>query len=219
MQISTEGDVRVHIECEIESAPGASAPWLTFPFFGGADPDGPEWQSFSIRQVAVDGVGFDPASALTKKARIRSLNNPKFARIVLEEGGIRVPISLEPNKRRCTFMIEVDMPQAYSAILDTDLEDDSYFADIVYVTDEINVHIETVDNLRVFCSSRADYRVQASQFSGELLDTRESQLQSANCSMKSGVQWRSTNAKIGYRYEIPISAQRFADSSTLTSAQ
>lgn len=72
------------------------------------------------------------------------------------------------------------------------------------------MHITGVENLRLFCSSRADYRVQANQFSGELLDTGESHLQSVNCTMGNGVQWRSTTVKIGYRYEIPISAQRLA---------
>lgn len=210
VQISLDGDALVRYEAEIESAPGASAPWLTIPILCGADPDGPEWQSFSIRKVSVDGVDFDPALAFTKRSRSRVLNNPRFAHIVLEEGAIRVPVSLEPSRRRCTFAIEFEMPRAYKAIVSTALEEDSYFADIAYVTDEIDVRIEGVDNLRLFCSSRADYRVQASQFSGELLDMEESHLQSASCNMTRGVQWRSTNAKIGYRYEIPISAQRLA---------
>jgi len=210
VQISIDGDALIRYECEVESAPGASAPWLTFPILCGADPDGPEWQSFSIKEVSVDGVEFDPALALTKKARSRILNNPRFEHIVLEEGAVRVPISLEPNRRRCTFVIEVEMARMYASILNADLQEDSYFADIAYITDEISVHIKGVDNLRLFCSSRADYRVQASQFSGELLDTTESHLQSASCSMSRGVQWRSTSAKIGYRYEIPISAQRLA---------
>ncbi|MGH3777844.1 MAG: hypothetical protein ACRDRR_19280 [Pseudonocardiaceae bacterium] len=184
---------------------------MTFPILCGADPDGPEWQSFSIQQVSVDGIEFDPALTLTKKARSRILNNPRFEHIVLEEGAVRVPISLEPSRRRCTFAIQVEMPGLYAAILDGNLEEDSYFADIAYVTDEISVHIEAVDSLRLFCSSRADYRVQASQFSGELLDTAESHFQSASCSMRRGVQWQSTSAKIGYRYEIPISAQRLAE--------
>jgi hypothetical protein len=211
VKISIDGDALVRYEYELESAPGAFAPWLTVPIFAGADPGGSEWQSFVIRQVSVDGVEFDPALALTKRATSRILNNPRFEHVVLEEGAVRVPISLEPNRRRCTFVIEVELRGAYAAISGADLKEDSYFADIAYVTDEINVHIAGADSLRLFCSSRADYRVLASQFSGELLDTAESNLQSASCNMRLGVQWRSTNAKIGYRYEIPISAQRLAE--------
>jgi len=118
-----------------------------------------------------------------------------------------MPISLAPNRRRCTFVIEFETRGAYATIFD----EDSYFADIAYVTDEIEVHIEGVENLRLFCSSRSDYRVQASQLGGELLDTVESHVQSASCDMRRGVQWRSTTVKIGYRYEIPISGQRLAE--------
>ena len=211
VRISPTGDVLVRIECEIESAPGASATWLTFPIFWGADPDGPEWQSFFIRKVSVDGAEFDPASSLMKKARSRIFNNPRFERVVLEEAAVRVPISLEPSHRNCTFTIEVEAPKAYVEIVNGTLNEDSYSADIACLTDELNVHIEGVSNLRLLCSSQADYRVRASQFSGEFLDIAESHLQSANCTMRRGVQWRSTNAKIGYRYEIPISTQRLAE--------
>jgi hypothetical protein len=219
ISLSTDGSAFVRIECEIESAAGVSVPWFTLPFFGAADPSGPEWQSFSIVRISVDGVEFDPNSAFIKESRTQSLNNPKFDRIILEKGNIRVPISLEPNRRRCTFVVEVDMPRAYTAALEGDLDDDSYFTDVVYVTDEINLHIETATELRVSASPHADYRVKASQLSGELLDTVESQLQSANCTTRTGIQWRSPNAKIGYRYEIPISIQRLADSNKMNSAQ
>jgi hypothetical protein len=219
VQISIDGTALVHLECEVESARGAFVPWLTVPFFGGADPDGAEWQSFSIRRVSVDGVDINPASAFTRESRTTVLNDPKFPHMVLEKGSIRVPISLEPNRRRCAFVVDVEMPRAYAAILEADLEDDSYFTDVVYVTNEINIQIEAVGDLRVSASPRADFRVEASQLSGELLDTTESQLQSANCSMRNGIQWRSTNAKIGYRYGIPISAQRLASISTPTSTR
>ncbi|HEY2762570.1 MAG TPA: hypothetical protein VGJ13_00915 [Pseudonocardiaceae bacterium] len=208
VQVLMDGSALICYECEVESAVGASVPWLTFPIGWGADPDGPEWQSCFVRKVSVDGVDFDPALTLTKRARSRVLNNPRFEHVVLEEAAIRVPVSLEPNRRRCTFVIEIEAPRAYAAIVSATLEEDSYFADIACLTDEIDVRIECVDALRLLCSSRADYRVQASQFSGELLDTTESQVQSASCNMRNGVQWRSTNVKIGYRYEIPISAQR-----------
>src|SRR5262249_9488877 len=38
VRISITGDVFVQVECEIESSPGVSAPWLTFPISWGADP-------------------------------------------------------------------------------------------------------------------------------------------------------------------------------------
>jgi hypothetical protein len=208
VQVSIDGDALVRCECEVECAAGASVAWLTFPIAWGADLNEPEWQSFYIRKVSVDGVNFDTALTFIKKARSMILNNPRFERIALEEGAVRVPISLEQNRRRCIFVIEYEAPRAYAAIVGATLEEDSYFADIACLTDEIDVRIEGVDDLRLFCSSRADYRVQASQFSGELLDTTESHLQSASCNMRHGVQWQSINAKIGYRYEIPISAQR-----------
>ncbi|MCA1701824.1 MAG: hypothetical protein LC808_00550 [Actinobacteria bacterium] len=160
----------------------------------------------------MDGVDFDPNLSLIKKSRNHILNNPRFDGIVLEEIAVRVPISLEPNHRRCTLTVVYETHGAYAKIFD----EDSYFADVACITDEIDVHISGVDNLRLFCSPRSDYRVEAGQFSGELLDTVESQLQSSGCDMRRGVQWRSTNAKIGYRYEIPISAQRLADGHTGT---
>jgi hypothetical protein len=208
VHISIDGDVSVRYECEVESAVGASVAWLAFHVGWGADPDGPEWQSFSIRKVSVDGVDFDPTLTLTKKARSKILGNPRFEQVILEEAVVRVPVSLEPNRRRCTFLIEVDVPKAFAGIVGATLEEDSYFADIGCLTDEIDVCIEGADGLRLLCSSRADYRVHASQFSGELLDTAESQIQSVSCNMQRGVRWRSLNTKVGYRYEIPISAQR-----------
>lgn len=132
VQILIDGDALVQQEFEIESAPGAAVPWVTFPILWGADPDGPEWQSFSIRKVSVDGVDFDPARALTKKARSRILNNPRFEQVVLEEGAVRVPISLEPNRRRCTVVIEVEAPRAYASIVSATLEEDSYLTALLF---------------------------------------------------------------------------------------
>lgn len=211
VRISIDGDAFIQRKWELESAPGASVPWLTFPIFASVDPGGPEWKGFAIQRASVDGIEFDPVLALTKKMRSRILSNPRFGHIVLEEGAVRAPIGLQPKRRRCTLLIETKLPGSYAAILAGDQEDDFYIADVAYVTDEIDLYIEGADKLRICCSPLADYRVQAGQFSGELLDTVESQLQSANCDMKGGVRWRSTNAKIGYRYEIPISAQRHAE--------
>lgn len=150
VQIAANGDAFVRIECEVESAAGTSVAWLTFPILWGAEPNGPKWESFFIRKVAVDGVDFDPALTLTKKARSYIFNNPRFEHAILEEGAVRVPISLEPNRRRCTFAIEVEAPKAYTALVDATLEEDSYFADISCLTDEIVVQIEGIDDLRVF---------------------------------------------------------------------
>lgn len=206
IQVSERGDFLARYECEVESAVGSSVPWLTVPVAASALPDDPEWQSVTVRHISVDGVDFDPTLAFIRKSRTRIVNNPRFDGIILEEGVVRVPISLEPDRRRCAFVIEVELHGA-----GTIFEEDAYLVDIAYVTDEINVHIGGRADLRVFCSSRADYRVQASQFSGELLDTAESQLQSAGCHMGPDVQWRSVSTKIGYRYEIPISAQRLVN--------
>lgn len=125
---------------------------------------------------------------------------------MLEESAVRVPVSLEPNRRRCTVVLEFSLHGALASLFD----EDSYFVDIAHITDAIDVQISGANDLQVFCSSNADYRVQASQLSGELLDTADSQNQSSTCQMRNGVRWQSTSTKIGYRYEIAISAQRVA---------
>ncbi len=194
----------MHYEFEVESAPGISFPWLTIPIFAGASPTAPEWQGATIQRITVDGVEYDPALAFRRRSRTQFTGNPRFEGVILEESAVRVPVSLEPNRRRCTFVLEFSLHGALASLFD----EDSYFVDIVHITDEIDVQISGVDDLQIFCSSNADYRVQASQFSGELLDAADSQNQSSTCQMRNGVRWRSTNTKIGYRYEIAISAQR-----------
>lgn len=206
VQIAMGGNALVQYEAEIESAPGVFAPWLTIPFFAGVDPGAVEWQSLSLRKVLVDGVEFDSTLAFTKVGRGHNLRNPRWGRLITEEVAVRVPISLEPNRRRCTILVQVEMRGAFAQLVSGDRED-VWGVDVAHVTDELNVSIKGVDNLELFCSPRADYQVLANQITGDLLDTVESHLQSSSCNMRDGVQWRSTNTKLGYRYQNFISAR------------
>lgn len=206
VQIAVDGNALMQYEAEIESAPGVFAPWLTIPFFASVDPGAPEWQSLSLQKVLVDGVEFDSTLAFTKAARGHNLRNPNWVHLITEECAVRVPISLEPKRRRCTVLVQMEMRGAFAQLFSGDKQD-VWAVDVTHVTDELSVSIKGVDNLALFCSPRADHRVLANQISGDLLDTAESQLQSTSCNMGDGVQWRSTNSKLGYRYQIFISAR------------
>jgi hypothetical protein len=206
VQITVNGNAHAQYEFEIESAPGVFAPWLTLQFFAGVDPGAVEWQSLRLRKVLVDGVEFDSTQAFTKVGRGHNLRNPRWGHLITEEGAVRIPISLEPKRRRCTVLVEMEMRGAFAQLFSGGQED-AWTVDVTHVTDELSVSIKGVDNLELFCSPRADYRVLANQMNGDLLDTAESQLESSTCSMRDGVQWRSTNTKLGYRYQIFISAR------------
>lgn len=209
VQVAMDGNALVQYEAEIESGPGVFAPWLSIPFFAAVDPGAAEWQSLSLRKVLVDGVEFDSALAFTKTARGRNLRDSKWGHLITEEGAVRVPISLEPNRRRCTVLVQIEMRGAFTQLFSKDQED-AWSVDVTHVTDELSLSIRGVNGLELFCSPRADYRVRANQMNGDLLDTAESQLQSSACTMADGVQWRSVNTKLGYRYQIVISARTAA---------
>lgn len=195
MRVSPNGDVIMRFQGEIECAVDGYAPWLTLPIFTDAELTAPEWKSAIVRLVSVDGVNFDPTELSMRKSRTRTVNDPN---IVVEEIAVRIPIALGATRRRCTYVVEVEAP----GLCKLGDKDESFFATVAHTTDEINLHIAGADGLRISFSPNVDYRVRASQISGELLDTVESQLQSAECHMENGVRWRAHNSKIGYRYEI-----------------
>lgn len=210
-RISPNGDTTLRFEGEVECAVDSYAPWLTLPIYTGAELTAPEWSSAIVRLVSVDGVEFDPVQTCMRKSRSRTVDDPN---IVIEEIAVRVPIALGLDRRRCTYLVEVEAPGLCGLV-----KDEYCFANVVHMTDEINVNIVGADGVRVFCSPGADYRVHASELSGELLDSVESQLQSAGCRMGNGVHWRSNNAKIGYRYRIPFSADGLVDRTTNPASQ
>jgi hypothetical protein len=194
-RISPNGDVVMRLQGEVECAIDSYAPWLTLPIFTGTAVTAPEWKSAIVRLVSVDGVNSDPTELCMRKSRSRTVDEPDS---IIEEIAIRIPITLGAGRRRCTYVIEVEAP----GLCQLGERDELFFATVAHITDEINLHVVGTDGLRISFSPNADYRVRASQLSGELLDAFESQLQSAECQVGNGIHWRSHNSKIGYRYEL-----------------
>lgn len=116
---------------------------------------------------------------------------------MIEELAVRIPIALGPARRRCTYTVEVEGHDIFRLG-----KDEWFFVSVAHITDEVILRIIGKDGLQIFFSPNADYRVRASQPNGELLDTLESQLQSADCKMENGLHWRSKHPKIGYKYEV-----------------
>lgn len=203
--VDMEGDVVSRFECEVESGPGVAIQWLTFPVFTGAKSDETAWGKSKVTQVLVNGS--PPASQQVFIPRYRRFTyneaDSKFGDVVLEEGGVRVPVFLGAEQRRCTFSVEVHTTGGMSEIK----SEDYCFVDVSYVIDELNVHIRGVDGCVISSSPRATFQVQASQLSGDIVDVEESKLQSAACYVRQGVHWRSKSTKVGYRYEIKISGR------------
>lgn len=77
------------------------------------------------------------------------------------------------------------------------------YTDVSYVTEDLTVVIRGTDGMKLEVSPFAPHRIEAQQLM-DLLDLPESQLPSRNCRLGDGVVWRSQNAKLGYRYRIPV---------------
>ena len=215
--IAPNGDAVVRFECELERETSAPVHRLTFPVSAGVPQDSPPWASFDVRQVTVDGIDHNTDKLFVPLSRKQphSHRNTPFENLVVEEGAVRIPVSLDHSKRSCRFVLEVAMPKSM-----LNIRGEEYcVADISLVTDEINVIVHGSGNLDVNYSHEADYRVRASQLSGEIIDTVESQLQSRGCQPGKGVFWRSTNTKLGYRYEIRITGDQRTDEIQAESAQ
>jgi hypothetical protein len=203
LEIDASGNATMTVECDVEGAVEESIPWMAFPLGGAAKQDELPWQSVKVVELNVDGRDYDAARSYVHRSRKTVEGDQLYQGLLLEEGVVRVPISLEQGKRKCHVRMVVEMSGVFRDIL----AEDACFVDISYVTNELELHVSGKDGFRIFFSPSANYRVAASQVGGEILDTIESQLQSGNCSHRKGIHWGSRSVKIGYRYELRLTGQ------------
>lgn len=204
-----DGSGRHRFECEIESGSDATVPWFTFPVFAGSLVGGTPWEGCNVTRVLVDGEDCDPVRLFVPRHRKLSYaaTTKEFTDVAVDEAGVRIPSFLSPAKRRCVFVIEFTSTASMPDLA----TEESCIVDISHVTDEVNVYISGEDGYEIRFSSAASAPVRASQLSGDIEDQRESAVQSEGCwPRKLGVHWRSTSAKVGYRYEIWISGRTVA---------
>ncbi|MFD8721855.1 hypothetical protein ACFV2H_28655 [Streptomyces sp. NPDC059629] len=198
--ISGDGNATLRISCDVESPDAAVVPWISFPMIAEVPQDHPPWTSIVVRRVSVNGVESDPTIAFVRRERKIPADPTALDGRLTESGAVRVPVSLDPGHTRCSFTVELELIGAFGCI---DHEEKCY-TDVSYVTDDLEVTIIGRDSLRLSCSPFAQTRVEAQQLGMEMPDTPESQLQSRYCRMTDGVRWKTSQAKLGYRYAIPV---------------
>ncbi|CAM5240921.1 hypothetical protein SALBM311S_05987 [Streptomyces alboniger] len=198
--IASDGNATLRISCDVESPDAAVVPWISFPMVAEIPQDHPPWTSISVRRVSVDGVESDPTVAFIRRERKIPAEPTAIDGRLVESGAVRVPVSLDPGRTRCSFTVELELSGAFGFV---DHEEKCY-TDVSYVTDNLEVTITGRDGLRISCSPYAQNRVEAQQLGMEMPDAPESQLQSRHCQMTDGVRWKTAQAKLGYRYAIPV---------------
>ncbi|MFG3291299.1 hypothetical protein ACGF3G_21125 [Streptomyces sp. NPDC048179] len=198
--IASDGSATLRISCDVESPDAAVVPWISFPMLAEVSPDRAPWSSIVVHRVSVDGVESDPDIAFIRRERGVPAEPSALGGRLVESGAVRVPISLDPGRTHRSFTIELELIGAFGFI---DHEEKCY-VDVLYVTDSLEVTIVGRDGLRVSCSPFAQNRVEAQQLGMEVPDVPESQLQSRFCQTADGVRWKTSQAKIGYRYAIPV---------------
>jgi len=199
--IRADGDARLLIISEALLDGDASVPWLAFPMLAEIRPAQVPWESIKVVHMEVDGNPVDSTAAFVPRERRTIVNDSYLQDRIVESGLIRVPVSLGPTHRRCRFSVDIRLIGAFTEI---DSEEMCY-TDVAYVTDELVVTIRGENGLTVGGSPFAAHRVEAMQLGMELLDSPETQLQSAKCAFRqSAVEWRTSDSKLGYRYRIPI---------------
>ncbi|MEU7061253.1 hypothetical protein [Streptomyces sp. NPDC046197] len=198
--IASDGNATLRISCDVESPDADVVPWISFPMIAEVPPDHAPWSSISVRRVTVNGVESDPTIAFIRRERKIPAEATALDGRLVESGAVRVPVSLDPGRTRCSFTVELELIGAFGFI---DHEEKCY-TDVSYVTDDLEVTILGQDSLSVSCSPFAQTRVEAQQLGMEMPDAPESQLQSRYCQMTDGVRWKTSQAKLGYRYAIPV---------------
>ncbi|MBQ1088354.1 hypothetical protein [Streptomyces sp. B93] len=198
--IGGDGNATLHISCQVESAESAVVPWISFPMIAEVSPDHTPWTSIVVRRVSVDGVDSDPTIAFVRRERKVPAEPTAADGRLVESGAVRVPVSLAPGRTRCSFTVELELIGAFGFVG----HEENCYTDVSYVTDVLEVTITGRDGLEVACSPYAQSRVEAQQLGMEMADMPESQLQSRYCHMADGVHWKTTQAKLGYRYAIPV---------------
>lgn len=199
--VRPDGSASVEFSIQVEVAPETSFPWFTVPIGSSSSPTLGDWKSVEVKRIVVDGQEHSPSASVRRYSRhtIEYANPP----LEMEEFNVTLPVSMGPNKRRSSVLIEAEYHSALSDILTGEY----WYFEPVLVTDSASISIEGTAGLRVFPSPGANYYVQARTGRQEQVDTVESQEQSELCKTSNGVLWETGSAKIGYRYEISIKGQ------------
>ncbi|MEU0199389.1 MULTISPECIES: hypothetical protein [unclassified Streptomyces] len=198
--ISRDGNATLRISCDVESPNAAVVPWISFPMIAEVPPENPPWTSVSVLRVSVDGVESDPAIAFIRRERKIPADPTALDGRLVESGAVRVPVSLDPGRTRCSFTVELELCGAFGFIE----REEKCYTDVSYVTESLEVTITGRDGLSISSSPYAQNRVEAQQLGMEMPDAPESHLQSRYCRTADGVRWKTAQAKLGYRYAIPV---------------
>ncbi|GLY48813.1 hypothetical protein [Lentzea sp. NBRC 102530] len=203
LEVGPDGSAGYVVEFDVEADRDVAVAWLAFPIFSAAKVDAPPWQSVHVRRLMIDGRDYDVLQSYIHRSRA-FVEGALFKDLVMEEGVVRIPVSLEKGKSKRRVKLEIDLNESMPALF----AEESHSIDISYITDEIDVHVTGKNGLEIFPSPRAAHLVEASQNKGEHGDAQESILQSSTCRHRDGIHWRSKNTKLGYRYEIKFVARR-----------
>lgn len=203
LEVSADGSGKYVVEHEVEAEQDVAVAWLAFPIFSAASADAPPWQSVRVRRLMIDDRDHDVQQSYLRRSRA-FVEGPLYQGLVMEEGVIRVPVSLEKGQAKRHIKLELDLNASMPALF----TEESHAIDISYITDEIDVYVTGGEGLEIFPSPRASHLVEASQNKGEHPDAQESILQSGTCRHRAGIHWRSKTAKLGYRYEIKFVGRR-----------
>ncbi|GAB2858414.1 hypothetical protein [Lentzea nigeriaca] len=203
LEVSSDGSGDYVVELEVEADRDVAVAWLAFPIFSSARVDAPPWQSVRVRRLMIDGREFDVQQSYLRRSRA-FVEGALFKGLVMEEGVIRIPVSLEKGKSKRQIKLEIDLNRSMPALF----TEESHSIDISYITDEIDVYVTGDEGLEIFPSPRATHLVEASQNRGEHGDAQESIQQSSTCRHRDGIHWRSKSTKLGYRYEIRFVGRR-----------
>jgi hypothetical protein len=207
LEVSADGSGKYTVEHEVEAERDVAVAWLAFPIFSSAPVDAPPWQSVEVRRLVIDDRDYDVQRSYLRRSRAM-FEGPMYEGVVIEEGVIRVPVSLEKGQSKRHIKLDIQLNKSMPALF----TEESHAIDISYVTDEIDVYVTGGQGVEIFPSPRASHLVEASQNKGEHPDAQESILQSSTCRHRAGIHWRSKNTKLGYRYEIKFVGRREASS-------
>lgn len=205
LEVFEDGSGRWITECEVQTERDVAVAWLAFPIFSSAQVDAEPWRSVQVRRLTVDNKDYDVQRSYIRRSRA-FVEGALFKGLVIEEGVVRIPVSLEKGRSKRRIRLEVHLNKSMPALF----TEESHSIDISYITDEIDFYVTGAPGLDIFPSPLAAHLVEASQNKGEHADTQESILQSSTCRHTTGVHWHSTSTKLGYRYEIRFLARRLA---------
>ncbi len=201
-QIASNGEGTLRIECEVETPLGFSVPHVSLPVMSAVAGSDPPWTGVIPVRVAVDDADYNAAEVFVKRDR-RFVADQSYVGRVIENWIVRIPVALNSEKRRCTFIVEARFRDAFRNVLNCEM----CYTDICYVTDSIVVSIKPLDTMVIRCAPSANFHVEALQMEHDIVDLQESSEQSVSCSnvdRSRGVFWRSETAKLGYRYRLVI---------------